>query len=242
MSDDLYRLRIDRSNSRPIDRGTTSSASPAFVGKVTSTGTNLGAGKFARVTPQMLLGDEVEAGAGTKADQPGSQLVYILGPSAPATDDLLVCRFVDYRWVAERMTGGGSGGGICDGCPLTTDPISYFVDRGGGFSVSGTMTYGVLSGLGTVWHSPVFYLGVPAAFYTRLINVCKGSLSVQCYNDAAGTSPLGPPVSMACAATTYVQTCSPYSLTWSNTLCPVGAPTGFVSTLCLGIKGGSFNQ
>ena len=138
MQDDLYRLRIERANSRRPARRHASGGAAAFVGKVTSTtGTP---GTFVRVIPQGLTGSEVTNGAGTSTAGSGSQLVYLVGPSATVVGDLLVCRSVDYRWVAERMhTNGASGGGgigtlpfcFCPDPPgtlamVSTDPLCNF--------------------------------------------------------------------------------------------------------------------
>ena len=113
-ADDLWRLRIARDAFRRPGSLLASSGSPAFVGKVTTASPMVG--HFAAVTPTTVLGGEVAGGAATLTAKPGSVMVYLLGPAAPATGDYLVCRHVDHRWVAERMTGGsgtGGGGSLC---------------------------------------------------------------------------------------------------------------------------------
>jgi len=104
---DLERLRL-LDPGPPVDGASSSAGSPGFVGKVTSTGANLAVGKFFLATPTTILGAEVDGGAGTLAGGTGPIAVYALGPVAPAAGDYLVCRRVDYRWVAEKA--GGTGG------------------------------------------------------------------------------------------------------------------------------------
>ena len=119
MSDDLYKLRIAREAFRAPRPGVASGGAPAFVGVVTSTGADLGVGKFFAATPEALTGAEVEAGGCTLTDRPGSVLVYAVGPSPPMTGDHLICRSVDYRWVAERTGTTGSG------CPVMITVQTY---------------------------------------------------------------------------------------------------------------------
>lgn len=108
--DDLWRLRLRRDAYRTPDPGRGRAGCPSFVGKVISTGTNLGVGKFMVVNPVDLTGAETESGAGTAtADTSKQVLVYALGPTAPATGDLVVCRQVNHRWVADKQTVGGGG-------------------------------------------------------------------------------------------------------------------------------------
>lgn len=125
--DDLERLLIRREAfdlSRPARPGT---GARAFVGKVTSTGGNIAAGKFLMVTPQDVTGSETEGGSGTFTGLSGSIPVYLVGPSLPATNDYLVCRRVDHRWVADmgRAIPGNPPVGInipdcaCQGTPAS---------------------------------------------------------------------------------------------------------------------------
>jgi len=122
MTDDLTRLRLLNSAPPPPWPGLSSRGSPAFIGKVTSTGPALAVGKFAALTPQIATGAEVAGTAAILTAQSGapSVLVYQLGPAPFSTGDFIPCRFVDYRWVGERMTtggGGGGGGGTTTGLP-----------------------------------------------------------------------------------------------------------------------------
>ncbi len=105
---DLDRLRARLAAGPAPGPGSTSGGSPGFLGKVTSAGANLGVGKFFLATPTTVMGAEVDAAAGLLADAVGSIAVYALGPGTPATGDYLACRWVDYRWVAEKAAGAGA--------------------------------------------------------------------------------------------------------------------------------------
>jgi len=107
---DLQRLRIAGLDVPSPARGRSSGAAPAFLGKVVSVAANLGVGKFFMASPATVTGPEAEGGAGAVADSTPKVPVYLLGPGVPATGDYLICRFVDYRWVAERGGGGGAVG------------------------------------------------------------------------------------------------------------------------------------
>jgi len=75
-----------------------------YLGRVTSTAPT--PGKFIKVMPQGLLGDDTtEGAAGVTVDVPSGveQLVYLLAGSAtPATNDQVVCTHVNYRWQTFR--------------------------------------------------------------------------------------------------------------------------------------------
>lgn len=105
--DDWERLRYrldaaEDAASRKPDRD--SSGSAAFVGQVTTLAPAVG--KFLMVRPIVIFGAETEGGAGTFS-VPGTptRAVYLVGPDTAMTGDYLVCRRVQQRWVAERMTG-----------------------------------------------------------------------------------------------------------------------------------------
>jgi hypothetical protein len=60
-------------------------------------------GKFMLVNPVSVFGTEGEGNTGVTTANTGVTVpVYLVGPGVPKTGDMLVCRFVDYRWVAER--------------------------------------------------------------------------------------------------------------------------------------------
>jgi hypothetical protein len=124
--DDLWRLRLAAGSTRPPSRGDASGGTPAFLGKVTTAAPAVG--KFLLVDPVLALGPEVEGGTPSfTVSVPGAGIaIYLLGPAVPVTGDYLVCKFVDYRWVAERgKTGGGGGGHRFCGCPATPDTFTF---------------------------------------------------------------------------------------------------------------------
>lgn len=145
--DDLWRLRLRNNAFRPPRPSLASGGAPAFVGRVTTISPAVG--EYLLVTPVTVTGAEVEGGTGTIIDGSGSVPVYLVGPSTAITGELLACRFVDYRWVAERVatsTGGGTaflhvvGCDIPPGIPVviyqsgtpvasgTTDPTTGLID------------------------------------------------------------------------------------------------------------------
>jgi hypothetical protein len=126
--DDLWRLRLRRDGFLLPDAGSQTGGAPAFLGLVVSTGANLGVGKFMLVNPVDVTGAEVESGAaGLTVDTSVTVLVDAIGPAAPATGDYVVCRHVNFRWVADKQTVGGGGGGtvgftVC--CPSNAVPTT----------------------------------------------------------------------------------------------------------------------
>lgn len=99
---EIDRLRLRAAGTLPPRFPTPGSA--VMVGQVVTAAPAVG--KFLRVNPVNVTGPEAEGGTGvTAAVTAVSVPVYLVGPGVPKTGDLLVCRFVDYRWVAERSTG-----------------------------------------------------------------------------------------------------------------------------------------
>ncbi len=112
LRDDFERIRLTRAGRRWLDDNLDGGGVPAFVGQVTTTSTLIGVGKFLMVQPTAILGQEIEGGGGQYAAVRSSTVpVYLVGPGKPSTGDYLVCRFIDNRWAAERMTTKGSYGG-----------------------------------------------------------------------------------------------------------------------------------
>src|SRR4051794_32649558 len=106
-SDDFKRLRLRRAGLVVPDPDRFGGGVPAFVGRVTSTGSKIAVGKFLLVQPTYVLGPEVEGGPGGLTSVPTELVpVYLVGPGTPSTGDFLVCRFVDHRWAAERSNAG----------------------------------------------------------------------------------------------------------------------------------------
>jgi hypothetical protein len=124
--DDLWRLRLRNDAFRTPWPSLASGGSPAFVGKVTTASPAVAT--FVLVNPVTVTGAEVEGGPGVLTADPDATIpVYLIGPGVPATGDDLVCRFVDYRWVAERVTGGTPDGGkvgVIPNCFCTAIPAT----------------------------------------------------------------------------------------------------------------------
>ena len=120
-------------------------------------------GKFLMMNPVSVLGAESEGAAGVITVNSSVKVpVYLVGPGVPQTGDLLVCRFVDYRWVTQRRTPTSHpGSGACTGylVPITPSFV-YFACPNGGFGgnrVSLPMTQATPAcGLGPF---PVYPLG-----------------------------------------------------------------------------------
>jgi hypothetical protein len=126
--DEVRRFRLDRNVKLP-DRFTADTGA-AFVGQVVSPTAAIAVGKFLLVNPVSFLGRESEGSPGVATvDTSTTVAVYLIGPGTPATGDRLVCRFIDYRWVAERRKPGGKGPPthVLNGCPCTAIPDSLSV-------------------------------------------------------------------------------------------------------------------
>lgn len=111
---DLARAR--RLAVRPDTAVRPSSGSAAFVGTVTTTAA---AGNYMAVTPLSVTGTESEGGTPVLTAGSGSVLVYNIGPATPTVGENLVCRMVDYRWVAERR-GPSEPATPCSGAVVCT--------------------------------------------------------------------------------------------------------------------------
>jgi hypothetical protein len=84
----------------------TTPAPAAMVGRVVSAAASIAVGKFLLVIPVSALGSETEGGTATLTDRSAATVpVYLIGPGLPQPGDLLVCRYVDFRWVAEKSHG-----------------------------------------------------------------------------------------------------------------------------------------
>ena len=84
-----------------------------FANPLVPTSTN----KFFAVHPVNVVGAEGEGNAGTSSvDLTRTFYVYVIGSNAPVAGDMLVCRYVGNRWVAERM-GTASSRITLPGCP-----------------------------------------------------------------------------------------------------------------------------
>ncbi len=128
-----------------------------MVGQVVTA--NPTVGKFMLVDPISVTGMEAEGLAGVvTANGSVSVPVYLVGPGAPVAGDWLVCRFVDYRWVAERKATNQTQHNPCQctwprklnyrGSIGQAESAFYFINLYGNGSYSGpepssyTLTYG----------------------------------------------------------------------------------------------------
>lgn len=93
-----------------------------MVGRVITPDGQIGVKQFILVQPVSVWGHEAEGAPGVIADLPGPPVaVYLVGSRVARTGDLLVCRFVNFRWVAQRR------GSLPDrqpvlNCPCATMP------------------------------------------------------------------------------------------------------------------------
>lgn len=97
---DIRRERLRREEPRSTPPPTSPAGNAAMVGKVVSAPSAIG--KFFPVNPVAVTGAETVGGPGSFAVGSDQVQVYALGPGLPAVNDYLVCRFVDFRWVAEK--------------------------------------------------------------------------------------------------------------------------------------------
>ena len=125
--DDFLRLRVRDEAKADHGLGVRADDPPSFLGQVASVGSKIGVGKFLIVNPVAVLGPDVEGGVGTfSVDAATAVPVYLLGPTAPARGDYLICRFVQHRWVTDRPGAApaanpviGIAGCTCQGTPAS---------------------------------------------------------------------------------------------------------------------------
>ncbi|GAC1472969.1 MAG: hypothetical protein NVSMB9_20850 [Isosphaeraceae bacterium] len=125
---DGLNLLIARKEARDRAEGTEAGT---MVGRVVTPSAQIAVGKFLTVQPVSIFGDEVEAGmAVTVVDTSASVPVYLVGPRPAQQGDLLVCRFVQFRWVADR--GGSTQEGVigkgctCSGGVAGSTPATVY--------------------------------------------------------------------------------------------------------------------
>ncbi len=148
--DDYERLRLRQAGLHWLGDNLDGGGVPAFVGQVTTVASLIAVGKFLMVQPTSILGPEVEGGSGQLLAVGSPTVpVYLVGPAKPATGDYLVCRYIDNRWAAERMTVGGSSGPtgplpncFCNPIPATLTMTSFSTTCNYGMFQSGTIQYG----------------------------------------------------------------------------------------------------
>ncbi|HWE38558.1 MAG TPA: hypothetical protein VG406_18450, partial [Isosphaeraceae bacterium] len=124
-------------------------ASPAIIGQVYANPTVPAAtGRFFSVRPAAIAGAEVEGQADAPTPDGGGFLVYVLGSRVPVAGDDLVCRWVDFRWVADSGPAAvGSPPVSIPGCACTSIPavlsmISANPACAAGMFQSCTLVYG----------------------------------------------------------------------------------------------------
>jgi hypothetical protein len=125
MDDEFERARIYR-DARPIHPlAGAMPGSSAFVGQV-STPTPA-ANTFISMNPTTIGGGTTVGSHATftSPDPTASVGVLLIGDGVPSYGEYLLARFVDYRWVTERMSGAGSSGGVTvPGCPCAPVPTT----------------------------------------------------------------------------------------------------------------------
>jgi hypothetical protein len=152
LDDDFERIRLARAGLRWLDDNLAGGGVPAFLGQVTTASSLIKVGSFLMIRPNTVLGAEAEGGSGLFTPVGSATVpVYLVGPSKPATGDYLVCRYVDNRWVAERMDSAQSGNsiatGVMPGCfcnpiPATLSMTSFSPTCNYGMFQSCTIQYG----------------------------------------------------------------------------------------------------
>ena len=138
------RARLERRESarsrRLVGRGGV--GQPTFVGRVVASPKfPTATGRYYSVNPVSFLGREGEGLPGSPTVDPTTVVrVALIGTTAPAVGDDLICRSVGDRWVAERRgkgSGTPTGGGVAlAGCSCGTVPPTLHL------SISGTCLAG----------------------------------------------------------------------------------------------------
>ncbi len=163
MSDhDTLRDRIRRDVRRPDGGPRRAAGSPAVVGQL-ATGSTAVVGQFADVVFQTVTGAETLGLPGTFTADSVSTPVLMLGPGAPSSGEMFVCRHVGYRWVSQFHHASA-------GCTLCLTAV----DTSGNPEVGATVTVkddsGATVATGTTDSSGKFCAPVPGAgHYTATI-------------------------------------------------------------------------
>lgn len=98
------RLRIILPRITPTPGQRFATGAPAMVGKVVTASASIQPGLFLLVNPVTVFGPQVEGGPATTTIDTSTVPVLLLGPGKPAMGDMLICRYVEHRWIAERKT------------------------------------------------------------------------------------------------------------------------------------------
>jgi len=127
MMDDRYSslLSLDLSTWQSTHRRNESASLiyPTMIGQVFGNPTvPTSSFKYFSVNPVFASGIELEGNLGSlTVDFTRSFLVYVIGTKTPVAGDLLICKFIGNRWVAERM-GKTSSIVTLPGCPCLLPP------------------------------------------------------------------------------------------------------------------------
>lgn len=98
-----------------------------MVGRVVTPTAVIAVGSYLMVNPVSIVGPEVEGGAGGfSIDNSATVPVYLVGPRPAQPGDMLLCRFIGHRWVAER-SGTSQTTHTLVGCPCAAIPSSLYL-------------------------------------------------------------------------------------------------------------------
>ena len=148
-------------------------------------------GKFLLVNPVEVLGAEVEGGAPAYSVGMAVVPVYLAGPWVPMVGDLLVCRFVDFRWVADRQGRGTMGPGACTGLLLPGSVnYVYFSCPNGGFT-SGRPSLAMSRGAPSCGLGPFPVFGAGAGFPFHHVTLSASAWYTPFSPDIHGNSGMG---------------------------------------------------
>jgi hypothetical protein len=103
-----------------------------LIGHVTTPRSSITVGCFLMVNPVTVLGTEGEGAIPTFSIDTSTKIpVYLVGPAKAQQGDNLICRRVDYRFVAERQSTKGSILTTTPGCPCASGPQTIFMTATG---------------------------------------------------------------------------------------------------------------
>lgn len=223
--DEWDKLRHDRDAPRPPRPDPGGGGSPAFVGRVITTGSTYG-GVYCLVHPCTVTGAEVEGGAGTIAVDTSITIpVYLLGPGAAQPGDDLVVRWADWRWVAERMGGGPAAVPTltCSPCSIPKVDLhlsfTYSSNFSGNKTVAVTLTYthNSVAPFDT-WTGSVTLSDYPGGIGSHTFQLtCTSSIggTVDLLHSWAGGGPCEY-FGDGTGGTAFASSCSPFSLDWTS--------------------------
>ena len=99
-----------------------------MLGYVVTQNSYIRVGSFLNVNPVRVGGPEVEGGPGTLAARADQTVpVVLLGPQTAMQGYYLICRHVDYRWVADLGSNQSSTRYATPTCPCQTTPRTLYM-------------------------------------------------------------------------------------------------------------------